>query len=219
MLDIHALMQSLAERRPVFHSEGDFQFELAWLIKKRLTDADVRQEFPFHDKSKKRSLDIWIRSHNIPIELKYHQAGFKANYECERFKSSDSADKVAARYGFVKDISRIERVVKNQRCADRGFAVLLTNIHQLWEDPSKNSRTKKWKCRSDRAFRIHKGQILQGSLEWNPGPKSKSGQNPICLNGRYSMQWRCYSNLKTLDNCNFLKGSSQFRYLALEIEK
>ena len=32
MLDIHQIMADLAKRRPVFHSEADFQHALAWLI-------------------------------------------------------------------------------------------------------------------------------------------------------------------------------------------
>lgn len=50
MLDIHALMQGLAEKRPVFHNESDFQFALASYIREEYGQP-VRLEWkPFSDK-------------------------------------------------------------------------------------------------------------------------------------------------------------------------
>ena len=47
MLDIHALMRGLAEKRPVFHNEADFQFALASHIREEC-DQPVRLEWkPF----------------------------------------------------------------------------------------------------------------------------------------------------------------------------
>lgn len=49
MLDIHSLMRGLAERRPVFHNEADFQFALASHIREEC-DQPVRLEWkPFPD--------------------------------------------------------------------------------------------------------------------------------------------------------------------------
>lgn len=46
--DIHAVMGQLAHRRPIFHSEADFQFALAWRIKETLPDYEIRLEYePF----------------------------------------------------------------------------------------------------------------------------------------------------------------------------
>jgi hypothetical protein len=51
-LDIHGLMQRLSKSRPIFHSEADFQFALAWRIKESMPDCEVRLEFkPYADES------------------------------------------------------------------------------------------------------------------------------------------------------------------------
>ena len=44
--DLAAALTALAERRPVFHSEADFQHELAWLVRERYSDVGVRLERP-----------------------------------------------------------------------------------------------------------------------------------------------------------------------------
>ena len=46
-LDIHGVMAELAERRPIFHSETDFQFAFAWQIATMKRDGEVRLEKPF----------------------------------------------------------------------------------------------------------------------------------------------------------------------------
>ena len=69
-LDIHAIMNGLAERRPIFHSEADFQFALAWRIHKTLPDCEVRLEFkPFP--YERMYLDVWLPTECVAIELKY----------------------------------------------------------------------------------------------------------------------------------------------------
>lgn len=45
ILDIHEIMHLLSMWRPIFHSEADFQFSLAWLIKKKYPDCEIRLEF------------------------------------------------------------------------------------------------------------------------------------------------------------------------------
>lgn len=67
--DIHSLLAGLARKRPVFHSEADFQFALAWEIRKR-RGFDVRLEFPPFPNERMR-LDIWVPELGTAIELKY----------------------------------------------------------------------------------------------------------------------------------------------------
>lgn len=48
--DIQECLKSLSSRKQIFHSEAEFQFELAWEIKQKLSDKykklEVRFEFP-----------------------------------------------------------------------------------------------------------------------------------------------------------------------------
>ena len=68
-LDIHGLMRGLAETRPVFHSEADFQFALAWRIREE-TGQDVRLEFPPFP-GEGMYLDLWVPDIGTAVELKY----------------------------------------------------------------------------------------------------------------------------------------------------
>jgi hypothetical protein len=46
MFPIDAIMTSLAQSRPVFHAEADFQHAFAWELHKELPSAQVRLELP-----------------------------------------------------------------------------------------------------------------------------------------------------------------------------
>ena len=45
ILDIDKIMYQLSRWRPIFHSEADFQFSLAWMIKEQYPNCDIRLEF------------------------------------------------------------------------------------------------------------------------------------------------------------------------------
>src|SRR3989338_1568109 len=74
--DIHSIMENLSNERPLFHSEADFQFALAWglmKIKEKLNINRLRLEKPFNLK-KRIMVDIFIEHNNkksVIIELKY----------------------------------------------------------------------------------------------------------------------------------------------------
>lgn len=44
-LNIDRVIYELSKRRPIFHSETDFQFSLAWIIKEQYPNCDIRLEF------------------------------------------------------------------------------------------------------------------------------------------------------------------------------
>lgn len=209
MLDIHSLMSGLASRRPVFHSEADFQHELAWEIRAIHDDCPVRLEFPpFPDLVKRMAIDIWLSSMEIPIELKYHTRKLEQTEGDERFSLALGARDVM-RYDFLKDIQRIERVVEDYSSAYRGFAVLLTNDPLLWEPPTRTDVV-------DAEFHIYDGRRIGDSkMHWSndasDGTK-RSREEPIMLSRSYILNWQNYSTLKTGD-----KRGEQFRYLAVAV--
>ena len=72
-MNIHSIMRDLAGR-PIFHSEADFQFALAWQIKERMPDCEIRLEFPPF-RRENMALDIWVPTMKMAIELKYTTGG------------------------------------------------------------------------------------------------------------------------------------------------
>ena len=206
MLDIHSIMRGLAEKRPIFHSEADFQFALAWHIKETLLDCEVRLEWnPFPDENLR--LDMWLPTYSTAIELKYPVAEpLNICHDGERFIPRKRRTP-HSRYGFVKDIGRIERMIANNK-VERGFAVLLTNHPGFWKRP-----TSRWQDTDSAAFRLHEDMKLQGTLRWKPGSshlKTKTRRDPICLRRTYSVRWDDYWDFE----CG---GKSLLRYLAVEV--
>jgi len=72
------LIKKLSENRPVFHSEFDFQHELAMLIKTEWKPQKIRLEKPInlqdHIQDNKLELDIFLevaKNEKVGIELKY----------------------------------------------------------------------------------------------------------------------------------------------------
>ena len=205
-LDIHALMNGLAERRPIFHSEADFQFALAWRIHKTLPDCEVRLEFkPFP--SEGMYLDVWLPTEGMAIELKYRTSELDIECSGERFVLAKQDAQDEGRYYTIEDIRRIERVVSKTR-ANAGFVIILTNDRSYWKPPSRKNATQ------DANFRIHEGRKLSGKLAWQDGARKRTMKRereaPISLKGSYTLNWRDYSRLRAERN-------ARFRYLAVSV--
>jgi hypothetical protein len=70
-LDVAQLMRCLASKRPIFHSEADFQHALAWELHIGCPDIRVRLEVPHQALDESQHLDLWLPDLKIAIELKY----------------------------------------------------------------------------------------------------------------------------------------------------
>ena len=207
MIDIHKIMEELAIRRPIFHLEADFQFALAWHIKKLMPESEIRLEFkPFPLDG--IYVDIWLSNEGTVIELKYFTRQLESEYGGEIFSLRNQAANPLRRYDFVKDIERIESIVGQGKTARNGFAVLLTNDSYYWRPPSSN-----WQNTMDAAFRLHEDRQLGGNLHWSATVNKntvKGREEQINLKSSYHLQWENYSNLG-------IGPGEQFRYLAVSV--
>ena len=129
MLKITELMNSLSETRPVFHSEDDFKFALAWQIHKEWKDCQVRLEVPFTDeKGKRKFMDIYLPEKEFAIELKYKTRKLKYEHGNEKFELTNQAAQDIGGYLFHRDIGRLEKMIASDQVKVKaGLAVLLTN--------------------------------------------------------------------------------------------
>ena len=206
MLDIHALLNGLAAERPVFHSEADFQFALAWRIRER-TGQPVRLEWkPFARKG--MYLDLWLPQTGVAVELKYVTRRFDADWRGESFSLRNHAAQPPRRYDFLKDLARLELVASELPPARGGIAVLVTNQPAFWKPPSRSDTV-------DAAFRLHEGRRLDAEMAWSAetGAKTKEGREaPIFLKGSYTLEWRDYATLSG-------NAGARFRYLAVAVSQ
>ena len=185
MLDIDSLMSGLAARRPIFHSEADFQHALAWQIHEAHPDCDVRLEFnPSPDHDDRMAVDIWVRLPEgvAAIELKYCSRDLRQEWQSELFVLRKHSAYPPRRYDFVKDLQRLEHVRQVPKPADFGFAVLLTNDSTYWTPQTRSDTI-------DADFRIHNGHRIGGrQLRWSQKASAgtrKGREEPIHLSGSY----------------------------------
>ena len=153
----------------MFHSEADFQHAVAWKIREQNPNFSVRLEVPLRGVSNSH-LDVLITSPEpTAIELKYHKGALKTSIGSEDFILTGTAPRDVARYGFLKDIERLERFVRDFSLSS-GFALILTNDQHLWSDPEIG------KC-IDREFDLSETRTLTGHLNWaeHASPGSRIG--------------------------------------------
>jgi len=152
--EINKLMKKLSKKRPLFDSEDDFKFSLAWLIKEKYKkkveirlekkmnnnkNASRREECNKNNENQRIDIFIIVKNENntqkIGIELKY----FTADLEWHDDKNDEDIilKKQSAYnhkcYDAWYDVQRLEDFIK---CGNinKVFAIWLTNIESLTED-------------------------------------------------------------------------------------
>ena len=205
MLDVANVMSELARQRPVFHSEADFQHAFAWCIHTTIPAGSVRLEYkPLPNQP--MFVDLWLPDIRVAVELKYCTGKLEVEHKGESFALRHQAAQPVRRYDYLKDIQRLEQVFRELREARAGFAILLTNDHLYWEQPSRPDTV-------DAAFRLHEGRRVTRKMGWSEHVSSgttKSREKPICLAGSYELQWRDYADVSGAHH-------GQFRYLAVQV--
>lgn len=194
------VLKALAERRPVFHSEADFQHALAWTIHEQHPDFNVRLEYRPGRLKEKAYVDIWLQdgAWEYAIELKYKTGRLQVTVDEEPFNLLNQSAQDQARYDFCRDIGRIETLA-GAYPGLTGSAVFLTNDRSYWRMSGRDGNV-------DHAFRLHEEAKLGGTLAWAshalPGT-TKGRTNAICLAGQYLLNWMTYSRCGEVGNNEF----------------
>jgi hypothetical protein len=195
-------MASLAEHRPVFHSEADFQHAFAWELQRRHTEARIRLETRPRPGVR---LDVLatIDGSRVAVELKYLLRDLTTTIEGELFALPNQSAQDVRRYDFIKDVARLE-VLRRDDYADIGFSIALTNDPSYWQGGNREGVV-------DAAFRLGEGRTLMGTLAWaaHAGVGTMRGrETPIELVNAYELVWRDYSAVDAPRN-------GHFRYLVV----
>ena len=203
MIDLELALNVLARKRPIFHSEADFQHELAFALREQNSDIEIRLERPLDRAIGAIDAEIRIRDEQYNLELKYLTKQFSCSHKNENFALKQQGAHPLRRYDVCKDIARIESLKKQTGMG--GAVVALTNDPAYW-------RRKTLKPVIDEAYRLGEGRELNGQLTWDSkasfGTK-KGREKPICLEGNYRLAWKSYGDLKTL--------GTEFRFLQINV--
>jgi hypothetical protein len=199
----------LAEKRPVFHSEADFQHALAWEIHTVNPAALIRLELPVRgEKGRAVYLDLVVQcdQQRYAIELKYKTAAMTADISGEKFLLSTQAAHDTGRYDFLKDVARLERYVTSVQNSI-GYAIFLSNDTLYWKEPRKGITSEEFSIHDTR--KIHSEAEMCWAAHTGPGSMGKTHVEPVTCKFSYSCSWSNYSNV----------NGNQFRYLLLTVRQ
>ncbi|MCL2111108.1 MAG: hypothetical protein FWH32_02420 [Clostridiales bacterium] len=222
-ININEVMKTLSEKRPIFHSEADFQFELAWTIKKKYGDkVSIRLEYtPLlidmseDDKKlwKNARIDIVLFFNDsksiVPIELKYlkHTLEYVAD-NGEVYNLSLGARGMGM-YNCFADIERMELLKEKLKGFSKGYVIWLTNDKAYWEGLKMENNYS--------VFNAPDGTTIEeGQRHFREGAKVKGYpkyQYPISIKGNYKVSWQEYSEL----SANEKGKNNEFKYCVIDI--
>jgi hypothetical protein len=179
-------MASLAQRRPVFCSEADFQHELAYEIRKSDPSLNVRLEWPLTYPSRGAIDLIVIGETRFALELKYLSKSFSTTLDGEPVTLKQHGAHDQRRYDVCKDVARMEAYADSTGC---GAGVLvLTNDPSYWQERRRPDTV-------DAAFNLSHLRELTGPLAWHelakPGT-TKNREPALEIKGRYALTWQDY---------------------------
>ena len=222
-------MNNIKRKRPIFHSEADFQLALACELKEVLPSCEIRLERPQEIEmtylfprgttiqrngqqrqspiTVKASFDIIliINGKEYPIELKYKKAEIDIGFNGERYKVlNDDAAQTNTKSDLRKDVYRLERYLDKEN-AEKGFFIFITNDMSYL----KPSGSKKSPCYSFH----HNFTLPKKSPCW--GNTKVIYKTP--LKGTYKIKWQPYSKLECTDNEELKNG--EFCYTLVEVTK
>lgn len=154
-------MHRLSLWRPIFHSEADFQFSLAWIIKEIYPDCEIRLEY-VPDFNTNLHLDILVILDGkwIPIELKYTTKKCIKTINDEVYVLKEQGAKDQGCYNYLKDIMRIEEFRNKTSKFIEGYAIKITSEMSYLKPPTKINCTYA-------EFSIEDGSIKTGCMNWD----------------------------------------------------
>lgn len=201
--DIGLILEVLKRRHKIFRNEDDFKVKLYDVIRDIYRNLRVETEY-YASFDNKKDIDIVVIMGNeyYPIELKYKKSAFNGIVDSIEYNLSNDEARNIGRYLFLKDIERIEKFRDNEPLFKKGYTIFITNDLSYLKETSNE----------DIEFSIHEGVIKTGTLNWNRETPKKDYEDPITLNGTYTMNWKEFSKITD-------EKAGTFMYLVNEIDK
>ena len=148
--------------------------------------------------SKSVFFDLLIKcpDKNILVEFKYLTKAYQEEVDGLLLKVKDQAAHDIREYDCWKDISRIEKCVKDTETEiDCGYFILITNDHLYWDKPVKKDAV-------DIDFSICEWKHPASTKKWGEGASKgtvKGREKPIVIENDYSLEYKpFYKEFKSL---------------------
>jgi hypothetical protein len=134
----------------------------------------------------------------------YKTKRFTTKIEGESFELKNQSAQDIGRYGFLKDVKRLETWCKDGKI-NSGYAIIFTNESSYWTKPTKDDT-------KDKDFRLHNRKIIDKlDVDWkkDTSKTTKKWRGGFKLENEYSLEW------KDVDS---IVPNSNFRYILLKVE-
>ena len=190
----------LERNKELLFNERDFQMHLATYLRntKKYDDVDVEYYVPFAELDNyilenefRIYIDIVVRKAEeyLPVELKYKTKkveqkiscfGEELKQKCEVMKNQGAQD--IGKYGFWKDVSRVELVRKRFKSIKNGIAVFLTNDNYYLKSGREDSN-----CIQ---FSMTEGVHKRDKYWLNPESRCAKDNKNFSVEKDYSISWK-----------------------------
>ena len=199
-------LESLKQRRPIFHSEGDLRHELGWELT-QLGLQNVRAEKPFQDEQVGKGR-VDLAADGFVAELKYFTTtNLEKTVDGEKFVVAGAPHRRGSHYTFWEDVCRVGRLVATGGL-DFGCVVCVSNYPSMW-DESRMLYSDSWL--SD--FWMGDGKTFPRRLKLGigkPTTKKWAARGDICLLREHTLKWEEWHNFPDMKD-------GRFRYVVVEV--
>lgn len=246
MSHLTEILTKLGKEKNIFHSEAQFQFELAWILqeqckcKAKLEELSVLISKKRENKKSKEQIqkiytDIMLEDesgYRIAIELKYKTASLGSANSDIFLLNHGAVD--LGRYDFLWDVNRVELLIDQnsssfrndsdteltiRKPCNKGFAILLTNEKKYWESVP-NHR----KITIDNQFKFgiqnknNLGHLLQKELDW----RRDDNEYTSAIKGTFRAQPIILNHVYAYewkDYCNLEMPNGKFKFMIIEAQQ
>ena len=203
---INQWMETLSRRRPVFHSEFDFQFALCVVTEHAGVDRIRLERMVQLPGNPRFEIDImgYVEGHPIALELKYPKKRFVGTVSSDGYDESFNLPSSRAfdidAHAIWKDAGRIEELLAAE-IVKAGALIALSNF-EFWDQRKHGHETQAFDFRLWQGREVDAGTGLRfpESAKW-----VTREHDPVRLRSSYRCDWRKYSE----------PLESDFRYLVL----
>lgn len=218
---LNMYLNILATSRSVFHSEADFQHELACLLNQH--GHSVRLEKPFFmsgnhipNGSLRSELDIEIDG-TCALELKYKTHSLKCLIQDEAFELKNQGAQNLGRFDVLDDARKVHWLKTDPtNKIETGFTIFLTNDDKYWLDNAQGTMSEEFSLEDGRAF------LAGDVLNWVGNPTANSAGTkrlppyaPIHIQFNQNVNWEFYSDCSPY--ANQLERNKIFKFFVLEV--
>ncbi|MBR5428235.1 MAG: hypothetical protein IK118_07795 [Clostridia bacterium] len=203
---LNEIIKEFAAKGRVFTNEAQFQFELGYEIQKRLDNGESRARVLFEvfsgitENGKKEYTDLVISFPNgnkVAIELKYKSAGKRTanndNIGCAFiYKDKKFGDQLVfpqgaeneGSYLFLKDVYRLENLLRNDATYKKAFAIIMTNS-SAYCDEHGDTGWNSFELNNNNAFLTNHQE-----MQWTDN--KHHNWDSFSLSGEYTCNWENY---------------------------